>query len=130
MILNVRKAGIQRSFREMGLKNKRAAIIVVGTILVSLALSVWILRPSDRHIVEVLQEDVVLYTFDLDSAENHEFTVYYENGSSNTIRIRDGKICISEAQCPDKTCVKMGELRSKSLPIVCLPNRLIIRFAE
>jgi hypothetical protein len=44
--------------------------------------------------------------------------------------IEDGEICVSSAECPDKTCVKMGKLRSESLPIVCLPNHLIIRFAE
>ncbi|MBQ2093605.1 MAG: NusG domain II-containing protein, partial [Ruminococcus sp.] len=34
-----------------------------------------------------------------------------------------------EAECPDKTCVNMGWLSSASMPIVCLPNHLVIEFA-
>lgn len=112
-------------------KGYRTVILVTaGIFLVSLIFSIIVLRPSGNRIVEVVQEDTVLYTFDLDSAGDREFTICYEKGSSNTIRIRDGKICVSAAECPDRTCVKMGELRSESLPIVCLPNHLIIRFAE
>lgn len=33
-----------------------------------------------------------------------------------------------EAECPDHTCINMGWLDSAA-PIVCLPNRLVIRFA-
>ncbi|MDE7252050.1 MAG: NusG domain II-containing protein [Acetatifactor sp.] len=98
--------------------------------LVSLILSIFILQPSQSHMVEIVQDDTVLYTFDMDQAEDQEFTICYDNGSSNTIRIQNGKICVAGAECPDKTCVSMGELYSKSLPIVCLPNHLIIRFAD
>lgn len=109
---------------------RRIVICGIGAVfLVSLVLSLWILRPSAGHRVEIVQEDAVIETIDLDTAEDREIIVYHE-GSSNTIRIEDGEIWVSQAQCPDHTCVKMGKLRSKSLPIVCLPNRLIIRFAD
>lgn len=35
-----------------------------------------------------------------------------------------------EAECLDKTCVHMGWLDSKAMPIVCLPNHLSIEFAD
>ena len=104
--------------------------IVAAIFLVSLILSIFILQPSQSHMVEIVQDDTVLYTFDMDQAEDQEFTIYYDRSSSNTIRIQNGKICVAGAECPDKTCVGMGELYSKSLPIVCLPNHLIIRFAD
>lgn len=114
-------------------KKRRVAKILLGTVIVifvvSLALSVWILRSSDKQLVEVVSDGEVLYTFNLAEAEDTEIRVYY-GGSSNTIRVENGEIWVQEAECPDQTCVKMGKLYSESLPIVCLPNHLTIRFAE
>ncbi len=108
---------------------KILAAAIAGILLLSLACSIYMLRPSGNRRAEVVQDGRILYTFDLDRAENQELTVYYGD-SSNTILIQDGEICVSAAECPDQTCVRMGKLYSDSLPIVCLPNRLIIRFAE
>lgn len=107
-------------------------IVITGVVIifiVSLIMSYFILQPSEKRIVEIVQEDVVIETIDLDHAQNREFIIRYKD-SSNTIRIEDGEIWVSEAECPDHTCMKMGKLYSENLPIVCLPNRLIIRFAE
>lgn len=38
------------------------------------------------------------------------------------------EIFMSEADCPDHTCIKTGKLYN--YPIVCLPNKLVIEFAE
>lgn len=113
-------------------RNKGPKVLVVVTViifLVALALSVWVLWPSDRQLVEVVSDGEVLYTIDLSKEKDTEFTVEY-NGSSNTIQIENGEIWVQEAKCPDQTCVQMGKLHSESLPIICLPNRLMIRFAE
>lgn len=103
--------------------------VVAGVFLVSLALSLWILRPSDKRTVSVVSDGEVLFTFDLSDVEDREIMIPYGD-SSNTIRIENGEIWVQEAKCPDQTCVEMGRLHSESLPIVCLPNRLTIRFAE
>lgn len=114
-------------------KGSRSASFITAVIIVifavSLALSVWILWPSNKQLVEVLSDGEVIYTFDLSKAKDAEYTITY-GGSSNTIQIDNGEIRVSEAECPDRTCVEMGKLRSESLPIVCLPNRLTIRFVE
>jgi hypothetical protein len=109
--------------------SKLLIIVVAAVFAVSAVISIRILQPSSKRVVEVVQDGSVIYTFQLDDTENTTFVVPYGE-SSNTILIEDGEICVSSAECPDKTCVKMGKLRSESLPIVCLPNHLIIRFAE
>ena len=43
--------------------------------------------------------------------------------------IKAHQIRMLEAECPDNTCVHMGWLDS-TVPIVCLPNRLVIQFVE
>ncbi len=35
---------------------------------------------------------------------------------------------MKSAECPDKICVKHGELKSLNNPIVCLPNKIVIKF--
>ena len=111
------------------MKKKTVITGVVIIFIISLIMSYFILRPSKKRIVEIVQEGAVLETIDLDRAQNREFTIRYKD-SSNTVRIEDGVIWVEAAECPDHTCMKMGKLYSESLPIVCLPNRLIIRFTE
>ena len=48
----------------------------------------------------------------------------------NIIQIKDKQISIIEADCPDKTCVNMGILKSAFTPIVCLPNHLVIQYVN
>ena len=47
----------------------------------------------------------------------------------NIVQIENHKVRMLEADCPDHTCINMGWLDS-SMPIVCLPNHLVIQFAD
>ena len=47
-----------------------------------------------------------------------------------SIKIEKGDIYVSAADCPDHTCMKTGKLSQSGVPIVCLPNKLIIRYKE
>lgn len=102
---------------------------VVLIFLISIVLSIIILQPSEKSMVEIVSDGEVLYTIDLLTTKDKEIKVYYED-SSNTICIGNGEIRVKEAECPDKRCVQMGKLTSEGLPIVCLPNHLIVRFAQ
>lgn len=76
-----------------------------------------------------MQDGVILYRFDLSAAKDQTIDIEYD-GRINTVQIENGKIRVLEADCPDHTCVRMGWLKSGSLPIVCLPNHLIIEFVD
>lgn len=56
-------------------------------------------------------------------SQDCEFTVECGNGS-NTIRISDGKVAVTEADCPDKVCVNTGAISGGMVPIICLPHQL------
>ncbi len=47
----------------------------------------------------------------------------------NELTVRDGRLAVTAASCPDGDCVRCG-WRSADPPIVCLPNRVSIRFTE
>jgi hypothetical protein len=86
-------------------------------------------RPQGAKIL-IVQDNTVLYTLDYPTEGTRTFRVDAPDGGWNEITIRDGSICISDADCPDHTCVKTGLLRSESLPVVCLPHKLVIRLEE
>ena len=50
----------------------------------------------------------------------------------NTVEIKDHMIHVSDADCPDRICVDTGWIGGdrKSVPIVCLPNQLVIEFEK
>lgn len=88
-------------------------------------------HPEKQRTVEVVQDNRVLYTFVYPTLEEKTIRIESPDGSSwNEVRLHDGTICMSDAGCPDLTCVHTGDLQYENLPIVCLPNKLVIRFAD
>ncbi|MBQ8961030.1 MAG: NusG domain II-containing protein [Ruminococcus sp.] len=109
---------------------KLALFAVLIIFLGALAALVFLRRPAQGTWVEILQENKVLYTLDLSQEPDRTFRVELPDGSWNEIRIEDGTICISDADCPDHTCVRTGKLHSEDIPIVCLPHKLIVRYCD
>lgn len=113
--------------------NKGSFRLILAAVLTVLAASsVFIavkLTKEPSGIVVISIDGEIIETIDLSGAPDREFEVKTELGS-NTVRIKDGRISVVDADCPDRTCVRMGELVSELEPIVCLPHRLIIRFTE
>jgi hypothetical protein len=58
--------------------------------------------------------------------EDQQFTVETGNGY-NTVTVRDGKIAVTSADCPDQYCVRQG-FCNRGVQIVCLPHDLVISF--
>lgn len=59
---------------------------------------------------------------------DQSFTVSTPEGGENTVTVRNGKISVTHASCPDGYCMAQGERSSGQ--IVCLPNRLVISFPK
>lgn len=110
------------------MKNRVLIVICAMILAIGIIGSVWMLKAPHGTQVNIVQDGETLYTFDLSTAEDQTIAIGYE-GRINTVQIRNGKIRMLEAECPDKTCVHMGWLESGTLPIVCLPNHLSIEFA-
>lgn len=58
-----------------------------------------------------------------------EFTVESENGI-NVVKIENGAVRVTFADCPDKVCVERGAVSGGAVPIVCLPHKVEIRIAD
>lgn len=53
-------------------------------------------------------------------------TITLAEADGVTIEIIENTICISEADCPDKRCVRMGRISKPGEMLVCLPHGMII----
>ena len=59
-------------------------------------------------------------------SENNVVEIYLENGDYNILQIREGQAEITEASCPDKTCVRHRPISRQGESLVCLPNQMVV----
>ena len=82
------------------------------------------------HTAEIVQDGRVLRTVDLTAVQEEERMTVPGREGTNTVLIAPGEIRMLSADCPDQICVKSGKLEEGGLPIVCLPHRLVIQWAD
>ena len=113
------------------MKTRTWILIFAG--LLAVCLAAWLLLPgllSKGSAVGIYQDGKLLKTVDLSAVTGTTtFTVTGDAGE-NVIEISPGSICVRSADCPDQTCVKHGPLQSGGTPIICLPNRLVIKWLD
>ena len=108
------------------MKTKYWVLLLAGILLVCLGLSIPLMLPSgDARWAEIHSQGQHIKTVDL--LLDQEFTVTTPEGGSNVITVKDGNIAVTEASCPDHYCMDRG-FCNHGAQIVCLPNRLVIRF--
>ena len=82
-------------------------------------------------VAEIHQNGTLIMLIPLDETrEPYSFTVEGANGAYNVIEVKDGRIGITSASCPDQICVKQGYHGNGLLAITCLPNHLVIRIKD
>ncbi len=45
----------------------------------------------------------------------------------NILEIKNGMAYVTEADCPDQVCIRMGKISKTGETIVCLPHKLVIQ---
>lgn len=109
--------------------NKSVICIILGIIFIVVFIGLKNSFAEKTNIVEIIQDGNIIYTLDLNKSKDELIQAEFK-GHKNTIQIKDKQISIIEADCPDKTCVNMGILKSAFTPIVCLPNHLVIQYVN
>lgn len=117
-------------------KNIRMRALFLGLILLLLTIisvGAILLAPSgDGHLLAYIYQDgTLLETIDLAAVtKSYTFRVETATGGFNDILVSPGSIRMADADCPDRLCVNMGDAASTMLPIVCLPNGLVIEIKK
>lgn len=111
------------------MKYKILVIIIAVLFVAGIVGSIIVLTSPSKSCVRVLSDGEEVYSADLRTVGDTTFDVEFQ-GHSNTVEIKNGQIRVLSADCPDQTCVNMGWLKSASMPIVCLPHKLVIEFSD
>jgi len=107
------------------MKSRFWLLILAALLLVCVALSLWLLWPAGPAAqAEIWSDGVLVKTVSLTTDDT--FPVESKYGT-NTVTVRNGKIAVTQASCPDHYCMERGFCDS-GVQIVCLPNRLVIKF--
>lgn len=82
-------------------------------------------KPGGSVIVRVDGRDYAVY----DLSENGVYTIKGTKGS-DILEVRDGRVHMTEAECPDGLCIKMGWIDKVNDSIICLPNRIVVEIQD
>ena len=105
-------------------KNDYKLMIIIIGIAVLLFLAAALKDNGKENVIEIKIDGVVKGRYAL--SEDRELNL---NGTSRLV-IKDGKADITEADCPDKVCVKQKPISKAGESLVCLPNKIIITVVE
>ena len=109
------------------MKTKYWIALLVLVLAICVGLSIALFLPGKQvSQVQVYSEGKLMHTLSLD--RDTQITVQTRLGA-NVITVRDGKVAVTEADCPDHHCMHRGWCDGGA-PIVCLPNRLELRFTD
>ncbi len=74
---------------------------------------------------EISVDGNIIKTVELDEVNGfYEFKT--DTSPAVTITAEKGRICVSDAECPDKLCVNCGWLDSDGDMAVCLPAKVVV----
>ena len=105
--------------------------IVVFSFVALLCLGIWLFISnvsSQSLVVGIYKDGSLVEKIDLNSVTGEREITLSGDLGDNVILVSNGRIEMKSANCPDKICVEHGELKSSSSPIVCLPNKVVIKF--
>lgn len=110
-------------------ESRRVLIVGIVTAVVFLAAIAAVffqaVRPAGKS-VRIVSDGNLIETIDLSVSPDRVIVIENEYGK-NTVSVENHRIRVSEADCPDQTCVKSGFLCA-ARPIICLPHKLVIEY--
>ncbi len=59
-------------------------------------------------------------------AADTALTVGEDRGFRNTVEVAGGRVRVTDADCPDRLCVRQGWISYDGESIVCLPHKLVV----
>ena len=103
------------------MKTKHWILIFLVLVAICIAASLPLLFQQEAAYAEIRSNGELVATVPL--SVDQEMTI----ADHNTVTVRDSKIAVTWADCPDHYCMDRG-FCAGGTAIVCLPNRLVISF--
>lgn len=104
---------------------KKADVFLAVTILIATVVLVgaFFVFSGDGETVTVTVDGVLYKEYSLNRDITEEIVTDF---GSNTLCIKDGRVSILEADCPDGYCVSHIDISRLGETVVCLPHRLVV----
>lgn len=84
-------------------------------------------RSYDSCVADIYLDGQLLESISLGQVqESYTIQITGDSGYTNRVEVQPGKIGVVWADCPDRLCVRQGFVNTTTIPVVCLPNRLVI----
>ncbi len=104
--------------------------IILSLSLTASALALWAVLALSGFLGKDVAGEVVVSVNGVERErhaldEDAVFTVMSEGGE-NVIEIKDGTCRVTDADCPDRLCVKQGVISRTGEAVICLPHRLTV----
>ncbi len=109
------------------MKSKNILVLIGLLLVICIGLSIFLMVPRGATpTATIISCGEVLKSVPL--GKDASFDIETPRGGYNKVVVTDGKISVTEANCPDHICMSFGWCND-GIPIVCLPNQLIIEFS-
>lgn len=103
-------------------------LLLKCVLLISIAAALFIShRSADNVTANIYKDGELLQSIDLSQVGEAYSVQISGEAVENTVLVENGRICVSSATCPDQVCVRQGWISTGIVPVVCLPNNLVIR---
>lgn len=79
---------------------------------------------------EIYHNGSLVKVIDLSEITEPTEVILTFDGNENIVLAEHNKISVTSASCPDKLCVKQGCIKNGLYPIVCLPNKIVIKIVN
>ena len=78
---------------------------------------------SGKNFALIKVDGTITRKIDLTAEET--FTLEADGGK-NVVEIKNGVVRVTEADCPDKICVRRGAIKKLGETIACVPHKILI----
>ena len=109
---------------------KTDIVLCIVVILFSLVTYFFLFKPSEKP-----EKGIVVVT--IDGKEYNRYPLGKDqnitiqgNGGMNCLQIKNSKVKMVKADCPDEYCVMQKEISKKGQSIICLPHKLSVEILE
>lgn len=109
----------------VGMIKKKDVVLIIIILLISIiAFGIVLLTKEEGATVVIKVNGDVYQTVPLN--EDRTIIIGDETSDYNIVEIKNSYVTMTEANCPDKICVKHNRIHYSHESIVCLPHKVVV----
>ena len=109
--------------------NKIRNDIILITVILALALGAFLIFRScakEGSVVSVTVNGEIYKRVSLDTDTTFDVITGESGEHKNTVTVKDGKVSVTYADCPDGICKSHRAINKRGESIICLPHRVAV----